>query len=74
MSSGLKKRSKSSMSFEDRCYVVFGTGFKPLKIRGMSNKDSLLESLRQKGFKPKYTLLNCDSPTGKKCKTTPTLY
>ena len=62
------------MSFEDRCYVVFGIGFKPLKIRGKSNRDDLIESLRKKGFKPKFTLLNCDSPTGKKCKTTPTMY
>lgn len=62
------------MSFEDRCYVVFGTGFKPLKIRGKSNKDSLVESLGKKGFKPKFTLVNSDSPTGKKCKTTATLY
>jgi hypothetical protein len=64
------------MSLEDRCYVVYGNGtnFKPLKIKGYSNKNKLIESLKLKGFKPKSSLLNCNSPNGKNCKTTPTLY
>lgn len=64
------------MRLEDRCYVVYGNGkdFKALKIKGNSNKNKLMESLKSKGFKPKYSLLNCNSATGKKCKTTPTLY
>jgi len=62
------------MSLEQRCYVVYGNGFKALKIKGISNKNNLMETLKLKGFSPKSSLLNCNSETGKKCKTTPTLY
>jgi hypothetical protein len=62
------------MPFEERCYVIYGSGFKALKIKGISNKNMLIEALKLKGFSPKSSLLNCNSPTGKKCKITPTLY
>jgi hypothetical protein len=62
------------MNLEERCYVVYGKGFKPLKIKGYSNKNKLLVSLKVKGFKPKSSLLNSNSANGKKCKTTPTFY
>ena len=62
------------MILEERCYVVYGKGFKPVKIKGFENRNKLLESLKVKGFKPKSSLLNCNSQNGKKCKTTPTLY
>ena len=62
------------MVFEERCYVVYGNGFKPLKIKGITNKNKLIDSLKIKGFSPKSSLLNCHSPAGKKCKSTPTLY
>ena len=62
------------MILEERCYVVYGTDFKPLKIRGYSNRNKLLDSLKAKGFKPKSSLLNCSSANGMKCKTTPTFY
>ena len=62
------------MPLEERCYVVYGSNFKALKIKGNSNKNKLIESLKSKGLKPKYNLLNCSSANGKKCKTTPTLY
>jgi hypothetical protein len=62
------------MPFEERCYVIYGNGFKALKIKGISNKNKLIDSLRIKGFYPKFSLLNCKSPSGKKCKSTPTLY
>jgi len=62
------------MSLEERCYVIYGNGFKALKIKGVSNKNKLIESLKIKGFSPKSSLLNCSSPSGKKCKSTPTLY
>ncbi len=62
------------MILEDRCYVVYGKGFKPLKIKGYSNRNKLIDSLKLKGFKPKSSLLNSNSANGKKCKTTPTLY
>jgi hypothetical protein len=57
------------MSFEERSYVIYGNGFKPLKIKGMSNKNKLIKDLKLKGFSPKSSLLNCPN-----CKTTPTLY
>ena len=62
------------MILEDRCYVVYGKGFKPLKIKGFENRNKLIDSLKLKGFKPKSSLLNSNSANGKKCKTTPTLY
>ena len=62
------------MSLEDRCYVIYGKDFKPLKIKGYSNKKELIESLKLKGFKPRSSLLNCNSPNGRRCKVTPTLY
>jgi len=62
------------MSLEERCYVIYGTGFKALKIKGISNKNKLISSLKLKGFSPKFSLLNCNSERGKKCKTTATLY
>ena len=62
------------MAFEERCYVIYGTGFKSLKIKGISNKNKLIDTLKLKGFSPKTSLLNCNSATGKKCKTTATLY
>jgi hypothetical protein len=62
------------MPVEERCYVIYGIGFKALKIKGISNKNKLIDSLRIKGFYPKFSLLNCNSPSGKKCKSTPTLY
>ena len=61
------------MSLEERCYVVYG-GFNALKIKGISNRNKLIESLKLKGFSPKYTVLNPNSESGKQCKTTPTLY
>lgn len=63
-------------NLEDRCYVVYGYGaqFKPLKIKGYSNRNKLIKLLQLKGFNPKTSLLNCNSANGKKCKTTPTFY
>ena len=29
-------------NLEDRCYVVYGKGFKPLKIKGYSNRNKLI--------------------------------
>jgi hypothetical protein len=41
-----------SMILEERSYVVSGKGFKTLKIKGYSNRNKLIESLKLKGFKP----------------------
>jgi hypothetical protein len=62
------------LPLESRCYVVYGSKFTPLKIKGYSNKSKLVNLLRMKGYKPNTSLLNCDSENGKKCKVTPTLY
>ena len=68
------KKSVKTSALDDRCYVVYGRGFDPLKIKGISNKNKLTDSLKTKGFYPKISLLNCDSKDGKKCRSTPTLY
>ena len=62
------------MLLEERCYVVYGKGFDPFKIKGYSNKNKLINKLNLKGLNPKSSLLNCNSYSGKKCKNTPTLY
>jgi hypothetical protein len=62
------------MPLEERCYVIYGNGFKALKIKGISNKNKLIDSLKIKGFSPKSSILNCSSLSGKKCKSIPTLY
>jgi hypothetical protein len=63
-----------SIMLVERCYVIYGNGFKPLKIRGMANKNKLIESLKLKGLSPKSSLLNPSSIAAKKCKSSPTLY
>ena len=60
------------MSFEERCYVVYGKGFTALKIRGMSNRNKLMDSLRSNGFKPKSSSLS--KKYSRTCKTVSTLY
>jgi hypothetical protein len=40
------------MILEERSYVVSGKGFKTLKIKGHSNRNKLIESLKLQGFKP----------------------
>ena len=59
---------------ESRCYVVYGHAFDPLKIRGLTNKKLLMESLKEKGFKPKSSQLNPNSPSGRECKEHATPY
>jgi hypothetical protein len=46
---------------ENRCYVIYGSYFKPMKIKGHSNKNNLINHLKLKGYKPKSSLLNCNS-------------
>ena len=55
------------LPLEERCYVVYGNGFKPLKIKGISNRNILIDSLKGMGFSPKSSILNSNSPSGKKC-------
>jgi len=45
------------MSLEDNLYVIYGEGFRPIQIKGFSNKNKLLENLKKKGFNPKYSQL-----------------
>ena len=61
------------MSFEERCYAVYGTGFTALKIKGMSNRNKLMVSLRSDGFKPKSTRIS-SKKYSEICTTKPTLY
>jgi hypothetical protein len=62
------------MSFADRCYVIYGTGFRALKIKGLANKKALMESLRADGFHPQSSRLNPRSPSGQRCTERPTPY
>jgi hypothetical protein len=44
-----KSRSKRRSSLDDRCYIVSGSNFKPLAIKGKASRDKLVKSLRSKG-------------------------
>ena len=46
-----RKGSKRGSSLDDRCYIVAGSNFKPLAIKGKDAKDKLVKSLRSKGKK-----------------------
>jgi hypothetical protein len=61
-------------SLESRCYIVYGSNFKSMMVKGFSNRNKLVNLLRTKGLKPITSLLNSDSQNEKNCKTTPTLY
>jgi len=61
------------MSFEERCYVVYGNRFSALKIKGIKNRNTLMDSLRSEGFKPKSSLISTKKYS-ESCKTVPTLY
>jgi hypothetical protein len=54
----------------DTCYVVYGNGsFNPIKIRGQSEKNALLERIKKQGFNPRYSLLSA-----KTCSRKGTIY
>jgi len=55
----------------DRCYVVYGTGFNPMKIRGSKPRKGLMTRIKKRGFKPKYSLVSAKKGT---CKKKPILY
>ena len=61
-------------SLESRCYIVYGSNFKSMMVKGFSNRNKLVNLLRTKGLKPNTSLLNSDSQNVENCKTTPTLY
>ena len=61
------------MSLEERCYAVYGKGIKALKIKGLSNRNKLMDSLRLKGIKPKSSKISTKKYS-KTCKRVPTLY
>jgi hypothetical protein len=61
-------------SLESRCYLIYGSKFKPLMVKGFSNRSKVVNLLRTKGLKPNTSLLHSDSENSKNCKTTPTLY
>lgn len=61
-------------SLNEKCYVVYATNMKPLKVRGITNKKRLLKTLRRKGFAPKSVVLNSKSRNTRNCKSNPTNY
>jgi len=62
--------SKTRKNRGDTCYVVYGNGeFNPIKIKGESEKNDLLERIKKQGFKPKYSLVSA-----KTCSRKGTIY
>ena len=53
----------------DRCYVVYGKGFNPMKICGSEPRKGLMTRIKKRGFKPKYSRLSA-----KRCTRKATLY
>ena len=64
----------AASTFEERCYVVYGIGFTPLKIKRLANKQKLIDRLKKQQFHPKSSLLNPNSRSGKQYTTKPTPY
>ena len=57
----VKKISRSKKTNDERCYVIYGKGFVPLKIKGLDNKKKLLSKIKRKGHHPKSARWNCKS-------------
>jgi len=50
-------RNRNLENINDRCYVVYGSRFNPMKIKGLSEKKALMAKLKKMGFTPKYSLI-----------------
>ena len=62
--------AKTRKNRDDKCYVVYGTGtFNPIKIKGLSEKNALLERIKKQGFNPKYSTVSA-----KTCSRKGTIY
>jgi hypothetical protein len=61
--------AKTRKNREDTCYVIHGSGFNPIKIRGQSEKNALLERIKKQGFNPKYSTVSA-----KTCSRKGTIY
>ena len=57
----------------NQCYVIYGSNFKPVKIKGLENKNKLIKTYKKKGLKPKSIRIN-NEKYKKTCKKKPTKY
>ena len=63
----------SSILQKNQCYVIYGANFKPVKIKGLKNKNKLIKTYKMKGLKPKSLRIN-NEKYKKICKKKPTKY
>ena len=62
--------SKTRKNRNDTCYVVYGNGgFNPIKIKGMEEKNALMDRIKKQGFNPKYSKVSA-----KTCSRNGTIY
>lgn len=58
------KAKTKTKAKNEQCYIVYGTGFNPMKIKGIDARNKLMMQIKNKGFAPKYTA-TCRSCTRK---------
>jgi hypothetical protein len=51
-----------------QCYIVYGHGFNPMKIKGINARNKLITRIKNSGFTPKYVA------TSRSCTRKATLY
>jgi hypothetical protein len=49
----------------NRCYVVWGKGINPVKIRGSEERNALMGRIKARGYKPHSSLLSAKRCTRK---------
>jgi hypothetical protein len=54
----MAKTRRNLENMDSRCYVVYGSGFNPMKIKGNTEKVKLIAYIKKMGFTPKYVVVN----------------
>ncbi len=67
----MTRKTQKRSRLDDRCYVVYGSKFNPMKVLGSKERDALMGRIRAKGLKPRVSQLSARPGT---CKRKPTLY
>ena len=62
------KRTKRTKKIKTHCYIVYGSGFNPMKIKGIDARNKLMTRIKNRGFTPKYVA------TSRSCTRKATLY
>lgn len=53
-----RHQNRELESLNNRCYVIYGKGFNPMKLKGHTEKEAFIKRLKAKGFHPSASLLS----------------